>query len=556
MQVFGTLLVPYFVAEIIDIGIAQKNTDLVIAAGIKMFFAALATVVITLSSSFLSADLAANITNKLRQKIFMKTQDFSITNFKTIGTASMITRTTSDVNTIGQTVIMFAQLVLPMPLILIASVIMTYLKAPTLVYIPIVTTLIFIVAVHIIFKKSTIISRILPGKIDAINRTVRESIVGIRVIRAFDNSEYEQTRSNDAFEDYARSVISLNKIFASFMPLVWCVMGLAMASIAWFGGYSVIKGDMPIGSIIAVSEYTILMLMYFMMASMVLALIPRMLTSIGRINEVMSITPEILDPENFITKNAITTDKKIEFNNVSFAYEGAEIPVLKNISFSCALGETTAIIGGTGSGKSTIGQLMLRFHDVKAGEILFEGVNIKNLSQEFLREKISYIPQKAFLFSGTIRENLTFGNKSASIDEIEKAAKVSQAETFINTLDKGYDSHVAQGGGNFSGGQKQRICIARGLLKKSLLYIFDDSFSALDFKTDAKLRQALKSEKRDSAKVIIAQRISTIMDADQIIVLDAGKIVGKGVHSELMKSCAVYQDIATSQLTEKEISEA
>ena len=340
------------------------------------------------------------------------------------------------------------------------------------------------------------------------------------------------------------------------MPLVWCVMGLAMASIAWFGGYSVIKGDMPIGSIIAVSEYTILMLMYFMMASMVLALIPRMLTSIGRINEVMSITPEILDPENFITKNAITTDKKIEFNNVSFAYEGAEIPVLKNISFSCALGETTAIIGGTGSGKSTIGQLMLRFHDVKAGEILFEGVNIKNLSQEFLREKISYIPQKAFLFSGTIRENLTFGNKSASIDEIEKAAKVSQAETFINTLDKGYDSHVAQGGGNFSGGQKQRICIARGLLKKSLLYIFDDSFSALDFKTDAKLRQALKSEKRDSAKVIIAQRISTIMDADQIIVLDAGKIVGKGVHSELMKSCAVYQDIATSQLTEKEISEA
>lgn len=550
-QSFGTLMVPYFVAKIIDKGILEKNVPVIISIGLQMLAAAGITALITLWGSYLCADLSALTGKYMREKLFDKSQQLSIKEFNHIGTASMITRATGDITVIQQTMIMITQMVLPTPLIAVAAIVMTAGISPDLVYIPLTGMLLFFIVIFFLFKKASPISKTIQKRVDVVNRIVRESIVGIRVIRAFDNTEYEKKRSDDTFTEYANNVIRLNRTFAAFNPLVWAIMGLAMAAVVWFGGDLVLRQTIQIGSISAVTEYTIMTLMFLMMSAMVLVYIPRMTACLDRIQEVLDINPEIADAAEVCEANT-ANQNKITFQNVTFTYKGAEEPVLEDMNFLCEQGKTTAIIGGTGSGKSTVAALMLRLYDIQKGQILLEGKDIRDITQHELRERISYVPQKAFLFSGTIADNLRMGKKDATIEELRKAAEIAQADSFINSLEAGYDSPVAQAGINFSGGQKQRLCIARALVKKAPVYVFDDSFSSLDFKTDAALRGALKHEMRDSAVVIIAQRISTIMDADQIIVLDAGSIAGVGTHQELLKTCSVYKEIADSQLTEKE----
>lgn len=552
IQVFGTLLVPYYVAEIINVGIAQKDIAVIVKIGLQMLTAAGGTALITLWGSFLCADLAAQAGKYMRELIFDKTQVLSVKDFNHFGTASMITRATGDITIIQETMIMFMQMILPAPLISIAAVVMTAMISPALVYIPLIAMLVFFIAIYFLFKKSSPISRTIQGRVDKVNRIVRESIVGVRVIRAFDNTAYERQRSNNAFSEYADNVIRLNRTFAAFMPMVWAIMGIAISAVVWFGGYLVLQNEIQVGSITAVSEYTIMMLIFLMMSAMCLVMLPRMAACLERIQEVLDTVPEIADGTEAPGQLDAANPQKIVFKNVTFSYKGAEKPVLEGLTFMCEQGKTTAIIGGTGSGKSTIAGLMLRLYDIQAGQILLEGRDIRDLTQHELREHIGYVPQKAFLFSGTIADNLRMGNTNATMAELRYSVKIAQADSFIDSLDEGYESPVAQGGTNFSGGQKQRLCIARALVKKTPIYVFDDCFSALDYRTDAALRSALKREMRDAAVVIIAQRISTIMDADQIIVLDAGKIAGIGKHGELLKTCGVYQEIAYSQLTEKE----
>ncbi|MBC3804641.1 ATP-binding cassette domain-containing protein [Acetobacterium fimetarium] len=552
IQSFSMLAVPYFAAKIIDDGIIKKDLLAIVALGLQMLAAVGVSALISLWASYLCADLAALSGKYLRDRIFDKTQILSIRDFNRFSTASMITRATSDITVIQQTVIMFTQMVLPAPIIAVTAIIMTIAVSPSLVAIPVIAMAIFMIALYFIFRKASPISQTIQKRLDTINRIMGESITGVRVIRAFDNSEYERKRTDDAFLNYADNVIHLNKTFAVFSPLIWTVVGISMVAVLWFGSFLVLNGEIQIGGITAVSEYTILLLIALIMSSMVMVMLPKMKACLDRTEEVLDTIPEIADDNEQAVSGNPNNPEKIVFDQVSFSYRGAEESVLADISFTCEQGKTTAIIGGTGSGKSTIASLMLRLYDVGSGRITLEGTDIRRMTQHQLRERISYVPQKAILFGGTIAANLHMGNSEATAAELEYAAKTAQADAFITELEDGYESTVAQGGTNFSGGQKQRLCIARALVKKAPVYIFDDSFSALDFKTDAVLRKALKKEIADAAVVIIAQRISTIMDADQIIVLDSGRMAGIGKHGDLLKTCAVYQEIVASQLTEKE----
>ncbi len=553
IQSFSMLAVPYFAAKMIDDGILKNDLMAIVRLGLQMLAAVGLSALISLWASYMSADLAALSGKYLRDRIFDKTQILSIRDFNHFSTASMITRATGDITVIQQTVIMLAQMVLPAPIIAVTAIIMTIAVSPKLVAIPILAMVVFMLGIYVIFIKASPISKTIQMRLDSINRIMGEAITGVRVIRAFDNSEFERNRTNAAFLNYANNVIKLNKTFAVFSPLIWSVVGISLVAVLWFGSFLVLNGEIQVGGITAVSEYTILLLIALIMSSMVMVMLPKMKACLDRTQEVLDTIPEINDVTVPPSRRNPDDPFKIVFDQVSFSYRGAEEAVLKEISFACEQGKTTAIIGGTGSGKSTIASLMLRLYDVASGTITLEGVDIRQISQHELRENISYVPQKAILFSGTIADNLRMGNSQATQQELEQAAQTAQAHDFIIETAEGYQRSVAQGGTNFSGGQKQRLCIARALVKKAPVYIFDDSFSALDFKTDAALRKALKKEMASAAVVIVAQRVSTIIDADQIIVLEAGRMAGIGRHDELIKSCLVYQEIVASQLCEKEV---
>jgi ATP-binding cassette subfamily B multidrug efflux pump len=438
LQAFGMLLIPYFVSAIIDRGIAHQDIDTIIIIGVLMLVTAGITALIALLNSYLSADISALTGKYLRERIFEKTQQLSVKEFDHIGTASLITRTTSDITIIQQTMIMIVQMILPTPLVAFVAIIMTALTHASLVYIPLIATGFFFVVVYVLFNKGKLISETIQRRVDKINRVVRESLIGIRVIRAFDNTQYERQRTNEAFTEYADNVIRLNRLFALFNPFIWAIMGLSMGAVVWFGGYLVIQQEIEVGSIAATTEYTIIMLVYLMMSAMVMVMIPRMVASLDRIEEVLDIVPEIVDQPTAITHLNADTPHQLVFNNVTFAYKGAEKAVLENLNFICEPGKTTAIIGGTGSGKSTIAGLMLRLYDIQSGEILLNGVDIRHLTQHQLREQIGYIPQKAFLFSGTIADNLRMGNRDATMEQIQRAATIAQAHPFISALDAGY----------------------------------------------------------------------------------------------------------------------
>lgn len=546
-DILGALYIPTITADMINIGVGSKDINYIIQKGIIMLGATILSGIGALVGSYLSSKIASNIGRDIRNALYKKSLEFSHFDFKQFGTGSMITRTLNDVNIIQQSVVWCIQMVIPVPIMCISGIVMAFMIDKLMGFLLIgITILILITAFFITRKASTIFAK-LQSFLDRMNVILRENITGVRVIRAFNKEPYEKERMKKSFEDYAEFAIKANRLFAGLDSLSFLAINLCIVAILWIGGNRVGAGFMEIGDITAVTEYAILILFYLIMAQMVIILLPRAGVCIKRIKEVLNSEPEIHDGNRKIVKPKIENTDVISFKNMTFRFADADEDTLCNLKFSCKRGQTTAIIGSTGSGKSTIAKLIMRFHDATRGSILLNGQDIRNISQKDLRDHIAYVPQQAWLFSGTIADNLRYGNEDATEGEMYHALEVAQA-SFVENLEDGLNAKVAQGGTNFSGGQKQRLSIARALVKKADIYIFDDSFSALDFKTDAALRKALAKETKDSAVLIIAQRINTILNADQIIVLDNGKVVGMGTHKELMESCTVYQEIAKSQL--------
>lgn len=552
LKTIGTLYIPTLTAEIINNGVIKGDIDYVLKIGGVMIGIAMFTGVLAILSTYFSANLSSTLSRDIRSKLFSHAQKLSIDDFKNFSTSSLITRCTSDLNQIENTVNMFFEMIIPVPFITLIGMFLAFSKDGYMAFIIFITGALFLVFIMLISKKAINLSITMQGELDKINSKVRQYIIGIRVIRAFNREKHEKKLMDNIFTSYGDINIKINKIFAMAMPVILFIMNLCAIAILWFGAIRINGGYMLVGDIMAVIEYSIIILVYLIMTVMVLINIPRATACLNRILEVLEYEPEIIDEK--IIELVPSGRKTLEFRNVTFSYRDAEKPVLKNLNFICESGKTTAIIGATGSGKSTIGKLIPRLHDIQGGEISINGINIKDFSQIDLRDKISFSPQKAFLFSGTIADNIRHGKATATIEEIRSAAMIAQADKFILELKADYDSMISQGGSNFSGGQKQRLCIARALVKESYIYVFDDSFSALDYKTDAKLREAIKAKVKDSIVITIAQRISTIMEADQIIVLEEGKIAGIGTHKELLKNSAIYIKIAESQLSKEELA--
>ncbi|AQS08856.1 lipid A export ATP-binding/permease protein MsbA [Clostridium saccharobutylicum] len=552
LKTLGILYVPTLTASIVNNGVIKGDINYVLKTGGIMIGIAIFTGILAILSTYFSANLSATLSRDMRRKLFFHSQKLSVEDYKKFSTSSLITRCTSDVNQVENTVIMIFEMIIPVPFITLIGMLLAFSKDKYMALIILITGLTLLIFILLISKRVIGLSIGMQEKLDKINSRVRQFISGIRIIRAFNRDRHEKKLMDNAFESYAVINIKMNKIFAMGMPLILFILNLCTVAILWFGAVRINAGEMLVGDIMAVIEYAIIILVYLVMAVMVLMNLPRASACSKRILEVLSYNPEIVDEKT--TDLILNNNISLEFRNVTFSYKDAQEPVLKDINFICESGKTTAIIGATGSGKSTIGKLIPRLHDVEAGEILINDINIKKFSQKDLRNMISFSPQKAFLFSGTIASNIRHGKKDATSEEIRNAAITAQADNFIMELKSDYDSIVSQGGSNFSGGQKQRICIARALIKKSDIYVFDDSFSALDYSTDARLRAAMKEKLKSSIVITIAQRISTIMEADQIIVLDKGQIIGIGTHKELMKNCSIYIEIAKSQLSKEELA--
>lgn len=562
LQAFSEIYLPTLMADIVDIGVINGDVAYIIRIGGWMILIAVIGMISAIFGSYWAAKVATGLGRDLRTKVFTKVESFSLEEFDEKGTASLITRTTNDITQIQQAVVML-RLFLRAPMLCIGSIIMAVSKDAKLSLVLVVILLILTLLIALLSKKSMPLFKSMQIKLDKLNLVLRENLTGIRVIRAFNRDNYEKKRFHEANLDLTETAIKVNKLMAILMPLVMLIFNLTIIAILWFGSIRINSGSMQVGDLMAFIQYASQIMFSLIILAMMFILIPRASASAIRINEVLDIEPKIKDPmipeesESKMEEGARSEEGKrgyLEFDEVSFYYQGAEEPAIKKISFSAKPGEVTAIIGGTGSGKSTLVNLIPRFYEVTSGRILVDGMDIRELTQEKLHAKIGLVPQKAVLFTGTVAENISFGTNDLSRDKIIRAAEIAQASEFISTLEQGYDSQIAQGGTNVSGGQKQQLSIARALAKHPEIYIFDDSFSALDFKTDAKLRQALKKETKEDTVLIIAQRVTTVMDADRIMVLDGGKIVGMGTHQDLIKTCEVYREIVASQLSEEEWS--
>jgi ATP-binding cassette subfamily B protein len=448
--------------------------------------------------------------------------------------------------------IMIMRMMIGAPMMAIGGTILAMRRDKPLTLVLAVSLPVLAGVVILIASRMIPLFRSVQKKIDRINLVLREKLTGIRVIRAFNTVGREEKRFGEANDDLTDNYIKVNRIMAFMMPSIMAIMSLTQLSILWFGGLRVSRGDMDLGALSSFTQYAMQIMMSMLMLAVMFIMVPRAQAAAVRINEVLDTRPEIVDPGT--AKESKTGKGYIEFRNVTFSYHGAEEPALRNINFAARPGEFTAIIGSTGSGKSTLINLIPRFYDVESGSVLIDGVDVREYSQESLRGKIGFVPQKAVLFSGTIAENIKVGKDDATDEEIRHAAEIAQADDFIAGMDGGYEHEIAQGGTNVSGGQKQRLSIARALVRKPEIYIFDDSFSALDFKTDAKLRAALKKEIAEATVIIVTQRVGTVMDADRIIVLDDGQVAGMGTHKELLANCGVYREIVESQLSEEEIA--
>ena len=552
-QSMANLYLPTLMADIVDKGIVTGDTGYIWRTGGLMLLVTIGGVICAIIGSFFAARVATGFGKIIRAQIFNRVAKFSLHEFDTVSTASLITRTTNDTTQVQQVWIIILGIMITAPMMMIGGIILAVAQDATLSWILVVVIRVLVAAIVVLMRKAIPLFRVMQTKLDKLNLILDEGLTGVRVIRAFDRMKYEERRFDEANLDLTNVAIRVNRIIASLMPIMMLVLNVSSVAILWFGAIRINNGQMQVGALIAFLQYAMQILFGLLMVSMMFIMLPRAAASADRINEVLAMEPEIEDAEQ--VKRADEMKGYVEFQDVTFSYPGAEEPALNNISFSAEPGEVTAIIGGTGAGKSTLVSLIPRFYDIDSGHLLVDGVDIREMAQQDLRAKIGFMPQKAVLFSGTIAENIRYGKEDASDEEVEHAAEVAQATEFISEMKDGYDSVIAQGGTNVSGGQKQRLSIARALVREPEIYVFDDSFSALDFKTEARLRGALKRETLDATVLIVAQRVSTVMDADQIVVLDEGRVAGIGTHRALMRSCEVYREIVTSQLSMEEIAE-
>ncbi|HRS22587.1 MAG TPA: ABC transporter ATP-binding protein, partial [Candidatus Woesebacteria bacterium] len=474
--------------------------------------------------------------------------------FDHLSTASLITRTTNDTTQIQQLVVMTLSVIITTPITLIVGIILALDQDVGLSWILVAMVPILVIIVTVLLSKTIPLFTTMQTRLDKLNLILNENLTGVRVIRAFNRIKHEEHRFNLANLNVANVAIRVNQLITTMMPIIMLLINMSTVAIIWFGSHRVAGGHLEIGAMFAFLQYAVQILFSLLMLAVLFIMIPRAEASAKRINEILELKPDIKDPKKELPATHLRG--VVEFKNVTFSYHGAERPALTHITFTASPGRVTAIIGGTGSGKSTLVNLIPRFYDVQEGQILVDAIDVRQMTQATLRAKIGFVPQKPILFSGTVADNIRYGKKNATLREITHAAEIAQAIEFISKMADGFNAHVAQGGTNLSGGQIQRLSIARALVRQPEIYIFDDAFSALDFKTDAKLRSALKQETQNSTTIIVAQRVSTVMDADQIIVLDNGQIVGLGTHKQLLQTCRVYKDIVSSQLSAAEIKES
>lgn len=539
--------------QAIGLDTGKIQTNFILLIGAKMLGLALIAMLSTIIVGFLAARIAAGLGSELRSKVFKKVVSFSNSEFDKFSTASLITRSTNDIQQVQTTLVFMIRIVIYSPILAIGGIIKVLYTDYSMAWIIALAVVLILAIIGTLFSVAMPRFKLMQKLVDRLNLVTREILTGLSVIRAFNKEKQEEKRFDAANQDLTQTSLFVNRVMTFMMPVMMFIMNGVTVLIIWVGADGVNKGTMQVGDLMAFIQYTMQIIMSFLMLTMVSIMIPRSSVSAGRIMEVLDTELTIHDPEN--TQSFVLGKKGyVEFENVSFQYPKAEDEVLTGISFTAKPGETTAIIGSTGSGKSTLVHLIPRFFDVTAGSIKVDGVDVRQVSQSDLRSKLGFVPQKGILFSGTIDSNIRYGKQDATTEDILRAARIAQAENFISEKPEKYNTDISQGGGNVSGGQKQRLSIARAIAKDPEIYIFDDSFSALDYKTDVTLRKALKSEIAESTVIIVAQRISTILHADQILVLDDGQIVGKGTHSELLKTCEVYKQIALSQLSKEELA--
>ncbi|QQE81081.1 ABC transporter ATP-binding protein [Alicyclobacillus sp. SO9] len=547
LQTLANLYLPTLMANIVDIGIVKTNVPYIVHVGLWMLLVSALGVAFSIVASYYSAKVSSGFGMVLRNDVFTHVESFSRQGFDTIGTASLITRTTDDITRLQQVLTMILRMMIMAPMMSIGGILMAVMKNGRLSLILLAVIPILGVSIWLITRSGLPLFRLLQKRMDGLNLVVREGLTGIRVIRAFNREAREEERFDEANENLADTAVRVNRIMSLLMPVMMVLMNFSTIAIVWFGSRLINVQQLQVGDLMAFIQYAMQIMFSLIMVSMMFVMIPRGAVSAVRINEVLHTDIDIADPVNPLPLSPDSTGE-VEFRNVSFQYPGAEAAALKDVTFRAESGKVTAVIGGTGCGKSTLVRLLPRLFDASSGHILLGGEDIRQLTQVELRSKIGFVPQQALLFTGTVADNIRYGRETASMAEIQHAAHVAQADEFIQEMPEGYDAVITQGGSNLSGGQKQRLSIARALVRRPDIYIFDDSFSALDAKTDALLRTALFRETGDATVIIVSQRVSTILNADKIVVLDEGRVAGIGKHSDLMESCGVYRELVASQL--------
>ncbi len=544
------LSLPALMSSIVDNGIAKGDLAVIWSTGGFMLLVSLTGILASIAAVFLASRSSMGFGRDLRSIVFARVSSFSLREMDSFGTSSLITRTTNDITQVQQIVFMMQRMMIRAPLMAVGGLVMALTTEPKLSWILLVIIPVMSLTIIALALRGMPIFALIQTRLDALNRVMRENLSGIRVVRAFDRVGHERARFAAANADLTATTLRVNKLMAMLSPFVMLVMNVSTVVIVWFGGLGMGSGDIKIGSLMAFIQYTSQIMFSVIMVTTIFVMVPRAAVSAGRINQVLDREPEIVDP----TMPLLPEHRAgiVEFRNVSFGYGSAAEPAIRDISFVAKPGSTTAIIGGTGSGKSTIINLLARFYDVDSGAILMDGVDIRQMPQDDLRAMLGLATQRPILFAGSIADNLRFGHENATDEVLARSADVAQASAFIAQKDGGMDARIEQGGANVSGGQKQRLAIARALSKHPLVYLFDDSFSALDFKTDARLRAALRKQTADATVIIVAQRVGTIRDADQIIVLDEGRVVGMGTHTELLNGSDVYREIVASQMSAEE----
>ena len=552
-QAMCDLALPDYMSDIVNEGIATGDTGTIIGIGFRMILISLTGGMLSIAVGYLASRVGAGIGQQLRIDLFEKVESFSNVEFDRFSTSSLITRTTNDVTQVQTLVIMMIRMIFYAPIMGIGGIIHAVNNSASMSWIIALAIVVLVGIIATLFSLALPRFKVIQTLVDRLNQVVRENLSGLLVTRAFNTQDFEEARFDKENKTLTDTNLFVNRTMAAMMPLMMLLMNLITVLIVWVGSYQVSAFKIDVGQMMAYMQYVMQIIMAFLMMSMMFIMIPRASVSAVRIADVLESDPQIKNRPDALPFSS--SEGVLRFDHVSFRYPGAEEDVLHDIDFTAKPGETTAFIGSTGSGKSTIANLVPRFYDVTEGSITIDGTDIRDMELHSLRSQLGYVPQKAVLFSGTIDSNLRYADKNATDEEILSGAQIAQAMEFIDSRPEGFETPIAQGGSNVSGGQKQRLSIARALVKKPQIYIFDDSFSALDFKTDSALRASLRKETGGSTVLLIAQRISTIMDAEQIVVLEAGKIAGKGTHEQLMKSCEVYREIALSQLSKEELNE-